>query len=473
MSNPSLSTRSGSTVHDLDTVVDFALTHGLIKRADDSGVSHSPVTLQPCPIDAWTCAAMRDVTAPFNRLAHDVANDLVFLREALAHVVTTDEFTRRLLELAQTRASAQPWRFAITRSDYFLQADSAREHPLIRQVELNTIAASYLGLAGAVTRFHQSLLSLAPTRGRLVPNDPLATVARAFADVFAHYGHDDACVLMVVQPDERNVFDQRLLEIALAAHGIPVERAALETIGEHAVLRDGHLTLNGRIAAITYFRAGYRPQDLQTEIAWTARARIEASSTISVPDIALQLSGTKKVQQLLTKPAVLRAFCTEDDAQMLEATFAGMFTLEQPIQSQDPEHRDTQSAWQDAIHHPDRYVLKPQREGGGFNFYGDHMAQHLARLTPEQRDAYVLMERIRPIQHTATCLADGRLSHGPVVSEIGRFGVLFARGDEVGFNRDAGYLVRTKHTDANEGGVSSGAGHLDSLRETTIDSANP
>jgi len=34
----------------------------------------------------------------------------------------------------------------------------------------------------------------------------------------------------------------------------------------------------------------------------------------------------------------------------------------------------------DAITHPERYVLKPQREGGGNNLYGDELAAKLREV---------------------------------------------------------------------------------------------
>ena len=43
---------------------------------------------------------------------------------------------------------------------------------------------------------------------------------------------------------------------------------------------------------------------------------------------------------------------------------------------------------------PERFVLKPQREGGGNNLYGEELRAKLA--TSEGLAAYILMQRIRP-----------------------------------------------------------------------------
>ena len=53
---------------------------------------------------------------------------------------------------------------------------------------------------------------------------------------------------------------------------------------------------------------------------------------------------------------------------------------------------------EDAAAYPDKYVLKPQREGGGNNLYGEQLKDRLARR--EGLSAFILMQRIRPPIHT-------------------------------------------------------------------------
>lgn len=56
-----------------------------------------------------------------------------------------------------------------------------------------------------------------------------------------------------------------------------------------------------------------------------------------------------------------------------------------------------QADLQDAIEHPERYVLKPQLEGGGGNFYGDEVRDKLTKLSKEERAAHILMQKIQPL----------------------------------------------------------------------------
>ena len=52
-----------------------------------------------------------------------------------------------------------------------------------------------------------------------------------------------------------------------------------------------------------------------------------------------------------------------------------------------------------AIQDPCRFVMKPQREGGGNNVFDEEIATALTSLrgSPE-RNAYILMDRIRPLR---------------------------------------------------------------------------
>ncbi|MCB9744714.1 MAG: glutathione synthase [Alphaproteobacteria bacterium] len=439
------------------TAVDLALAHGLIQRDERGEVVHAPLTLTPCPLPLDTLAALEAQIQPWNTLTHRVASDLDFLQDALARVRASDAFIADLFDMARAKEEAQPWRLLLTRSDYFLQNEPGRIGPRLCHVEQNTIAASYPGLAGKMADFHRTWLGLQPPAGVLVPNAPAQDMAQAIADTVRRYDHPRGVVLMIVQAGERNVFDQRILEKELAERGVRSLRLTLDQLRAQGQLHEGHLSVGEDIAAVTYFRAGYGPGDLDNADALAARRLIEHSSTVSVPDLATQLAGTKKVQQLLTVPAVLRRFVSEEEALVLESAYMGMHELDTPLPPAG------MAAMQMAMLQPERWVLKPQREGGGNNHYDAGMVEVLATLPPESRSAYVLMERIRPVSRQAALLNRGKELQAEVVSEIGWFGTLFAEGPDILRNEPSGYLVRTRPVDATESGVSAGYGHLDSL----------
>ena len=120
------------------------------------------------------------------------------------------------------------------------------------------------------------------------------------------------------------------------------------------------------------------------------------------------------------------------------------------------------------------YVLKPQREGGGYNFYGEQLKQKLLENTQQKGESglklgeklaeYILMQRLFPPQQRAILLRGGKVEgSGDSVSELGCYGTIVADPEgKVLHNEYAGYLLRTKFSNVDEGGVASGFATLSS-----------
>jgi glutathione synthase len=445
---------------DTTAAVDLALIHGLLQYGPDGVLGHCPLMLVPTQLERDRLTQLQDLTAPSSLLFHRVAQRLDFLADQLQQTAAADEFTGFLLNLAQATQGDRPdWRLSIMRNDYFVTQPDAAGAVQVRQVEFNPMAASYGGLAGRMAQFQRVWGQACGAAWDVVPQDPAVGMAEAIAAARDRYGVPGAAVLFVVQPQERNVFDQRILEAALRDREIPVIRAGLAELGEAAQLREGHLVLHGHTIAVAYFRAGYRPDEYDHEGARAGLRQIARSSAIAVPDLPTHLAGTKKIQQVLTHPAILRQFLDEADAARLEQAFA----LIVPLDAEITWRGETLSAQAAAIRYPADFVLKPQREGGGFNLYGEQMRDCLTNLSPSEYPAYILMERIRPAVQPSWALRAGQLWQGDTVSEIGMFGVFLGRKEAVDLNREVGYLVRTKPQDVDEGGISAGYGYLNGL----------
>jgi glutathione synthetase len=439
--------------------VDLAYALGLVKYAAPGRLSHAPFALTPAPIDPASHARLEALTPASALLALRVARDGGFLHEALAEAALADEFTAWLLALSRKipPGSAQPLELLISRNDFFCARPAPEAAVVPRQVEFNAIAASYPGLAGLTHALHGALWP--ERRPWLAANDPLPGVCAALADAFRRYGRPDASALMVVQPNETNVFDQRLVELGLAREGIALRRVTLEELAAEGRLREGRLVVAGKVCALAYLRAGYAPADLASPAARQGRTLLEHSDAVVVPRVAVQLAGTKKVQQLLSDPRTIGRYLDAETAPRLRETFAGLYGPEDPI----PTPAGELPAWRAALAAPQRYVLKPQREGGGNNFYDEDIPRVLGSATARERAGYILMERIRPIAHDTVLVREGVARQVTCVSEIGRFGVLLAEGEAIRINQDVGYLVRTREQHLREGGISAGFGHLDSL----------
>lgn len=170
--------------------------------------------------------------------------------------------------------------------------------------------------------------------------------------------------------------------------------------------------------AVTYFRAGYGPEDYPTQKEWDARLLIERSLSIKCPSVPYQLVGSKKVQQVLAEPGRLERYVDTTTANAMRESFAGLYPLDNS-----PEGL---KAYELALTKPDDVVMKPQREGGGHNIYGQDILTELKRLTLEERNAYILMDLIRSPPLHNLMIREGQIIAGDVVSELGIYGTYLA-----------------------------------------------
>lgn len=312
-----------------------------------------------------------------------------------------------------------------------------------------------------------------------VDNHSLEEIADGLAEGWRAYRVKDAVVLFVVQDGERNVFDQRALEYELVAkHGIRSVRATFADLAKHATLGDDkRLTVpsdGGPLEVATiYYRAAYTPTDYPTSKEWDTRVLLERSRAIKCPSMALQLAGAKKVQQVLAAPGMLddlllnserpdvglgpgAGSLTSTEVAALRETWTGLWPMDDSELGKESQ--------QLAQNTPERFVLKPQREGGGNNIYRGDIPPFLKELEEKEtdgrphREAYILMELIQPPADVHNYLVRGgsgvaRLAD--VVSELGVYGVALFGGEGV-VNREAGTLLRTKGRESDEGGVAIG-----------------
>lgn len=403
---------------------------------------------------------------------------------------------------------------------------SATPHPTqqasIRQVEVNTIASSFASLSTRTTQLHKyltekvlaspsssassSVLPLLPANealdglahGLAMAHEEYLRQERALWRSDAYYSSRTPkarpCVLMIVQPGERNVIDQKLLEVMLwERYRVPLVRASLKEVA-----MGGRLDLGGRQnlllklakrrdstgvdggagaeavaptvwkqeeegeeveVTVAYFRAGYTPSDYSGEAEWKGREMLEMSAAIKCPCVAYHLAGTKKVQEALSRPGQLERFLPDPaEAALVRASFAALYGL-------DPGRAETEAAVREALARPEEFVLKPQREGGGNNMYGAEMVASLRRMSEEERAAFILMGLIRPPLVESLLVREGAVERLPCLYELGIYGVYLGDSSQTGktlLNVSCGHLLRTKPATSDEGGVAAGFAVLSS-----------
>ena len=500
------------------TANSFASANGLLiekKRQDGTAGTYlegAPISLLPNAFPAKAFQDAVDLAPAFNVLVDRISRNHEFLSTTLQTVVQADEFTKKLLEFyldiyvhgdeSKFRFAREADRLGIHRSDYMLHTDPNSDVPGIKQIELNTIASSFASLACQVASLHSFLLNRfdsndalkselqsnaavvaganANPNGSVPNNQALEKIANAFQATMERYRQRHApekpmVVLFVVQPGETNTVDQRMLEFQVwKQHSIPVVRLSLVEIGTECTVDEatGALYYQDKEIGLVYYRAGYTPFDYPTDAEWQARYKLETSRATKSPSLGYHLAGTKKVQQQLARPGVLESFFpgNADTVHKMRAVFAGLYSLGNDVTESDLE------AVADALNgNHDKYVLKPQREGGGYNFYGEDLKRKLAenvvvhgsdkKLSVNEKLAeFILMERLFPPQQKAILLRAGRVEGtGDTISELGCYGSVLAspEGDVV-HNEYAGFLLRTKFSNVNEGGVASGFATLSS-----------
>jgi len=513
----------------------YASAHGVqVERRNEKGGSYyecAPISLLPnaYPRSAFNLA--KKLAGPYNELVDRVSRDSAFLQKALGGGVSDqDPYTAKLLELYNKiyvddadygKFARVADRLGIHRSDYMLTSSGKGGEYQPKQVELNTIASSFAGLSASVADLHRFLTKrykdelgeflehnkkVAGDQGGEstdeedgVPVNPTMTcLPQAFNAAHEQYktrflSQDNKdtktvpVVLFVVQEGETNTVDQRKLEFALFEnHGIPVVRMSLtaahtqlevdESTGALYIVDQNESSSTVRQeVSVVYFRAGYAPTDYpdgMDGIEWQAREKMEISRATKSPCLGFHLSGTKKVQQELASHGVLENYFPNPEesstVELMRSTFAGLYSLG------DDADEETYDAVKKVLSGKEgNYVLKPQREGGGYNTYGKDIAKKLKENVVESTEGlqlskelgeFILMERLFPPHQESILLRAGLVEgHGDSISELGCFGTVVTSHDgEVLHNEYGGFILRTKFSGVDEGGVAAGFATLSS-----------
>ncbi|XP_034826370.1 glutathione synthetase-like isoform X2 [Maniola hyperantus] len=453
----------------IEKAKDWALMHGVgmrdRKNFTKDSIQIAPFVLLPSPFPRTEFNKAVELQPVLNELMHKVAHDDEFLTRTLENALQVDEFTANLFDIwvkVRDEGMAQTLSLGLFRSDYLMQNPDGNS---IKQVEFNTVASSFGAIAAHLpdmTCYVLRQLGQPELIKNMPPNPALSGLCSGITEAYDLFGVPRAVVLFVVEEVSYNICDQRFheFEISEKRPEIMIYRRTLTEIYDETTLNDKkQLMLDGHPVAVVYYRSGYEPAQYPSAKEWDARLRVERSTAIKCPSIHYQLAGTKKVQQALAAPGVLEKFMGAGAATgRVRDIFTGLYSLD----FDENGERAVDMALADA----ERFVLKPQREGGGNNLYGSDVREALLRMRhSRERAAYILMERILPPLVAGYVVRPGAAVPPPLtdlVSELGIFGVIIGTKDKIYCNRQAGHMLRTKLADANEGGVAAGLGALDS-----------
>nr|CDS27752.1 glutathione synthetase [Hymenolepis microstoma] len=471
----------------LKNVHDFAALNGILKLTPDGHIVTLQHTFLPSPFPKAEFEEAVNIQQSFNSLFLKVASDYDFLESVFKPVLSQDDYVRNLWEIYKTDqllGPVQSLRLSLNRSDYMLH--TALPGSPLKQVEMNFIAASFGGVMERLVKAHQFRLHqlLGPHAPQL-PECPSATkFGLALARTVAEYsrkcqnlpqsnlGHlmcEIPAILVVISDCETNIFDQRSIEEAVlyANPSIPILRCTFaelaETTGRAVVESEtGRLIVDGHEVGIIYYRTGYAPDHFNEE-AWKTKLRLERSLAVKCPSVDYLLANMKLVQTALASgPAVLSRFGNGPEVEKLARTFAKQTVLSTDFHFADVAVIDCMVT--ECRKNPSKFVLKPQREGGSNNTFGDDIVHKLDEIMGKpEANAYILMERFEPplIENCVVGADYAPPIMRKMVSELGIYGILLSDGKVEMMNDHAGHLLRTKFVGVDEGGVVTGFASLD------------
>uniref|UniRef100_A0A671UI33 Glutathione synthetase n=1 Tax=Sparus aurata TaxID=8175 RepID=A0A671UI33_SPAAU len=425
----------------VDKAKDVALQSGMVIRTKEKPnssevVTYYPFSLFPTPVPKAAFLQALAVQTHFNTLVDKISQDPDFLEEALASTIQADDFTAKLFDIyrhVQQEGRTQPIVVGLLRSDYMLDQGECRTSSL-KQIEINTISVAGFGVIDRVPEVHRYL----------------RTCNSVFIIGLTLFNQGN-CVLTLVKTWE--LYVSHLLSaknnFLSLCRNIPVIRRKFEDVSRRGSLDDDKKLF---VCVCIYFYSCETFSLMFWEIGFIR------SLAVKLPDIGTQLAGTKKVQQVLSKPGVLEKFFPDQPrvVERIRATFAGLYTLDMGLEGDKTVEM--------ALAAPDQFVLKPQREGGGNNIYGSDICQVLQQVKEStERTAYILMDKIQPTPVQNYMLRrDFPLQISNCDSELGVFGVYVRQGKDTVMNECVGHLLRTKSSEVSEGGLTTGICVVDS-----------
>ncbi|WP_444944085.1 hypothetical protein ACJJIK_02375 [Microbulbifer sp. ZKSA006] len=466
-----------NTVQAAGEAAEWGLAHGLAFKKSDGSAIHVPFSFTPSTIDLDHFEALKKAAPLLARLIHTVSEDHQFLHEAISPVAQGDAFFSALLVMHQQIKDAARLPLLIMRSDFMDDIDHGP-----KLVEFNGIAAGMGPFGQRIHELHQFIQShypepyttwSKPPYGPLIDNPSIERLSQGLAEAASTIKNEfkdggSPVFLMVVQEDEDNIFDQHLLEYALAEKGVRTVRKTFRELNESLASGPGNRLLLQGVGPIdcVYLRTGYNycdyvAKDLDgercCETLMQTRILLENHRVAINATVSQQLATSKRVQMTLSSmPAqeLTRFNLSLDEAISIKSLLGDI----RPISADTLEWFSKQ----DSAH----WVLKNQGEGGGHCIFDRDIMPKLKQLSIGEYPAWALMQRLNPAPRSGPALivrnSEPHLLDD-LISEIGLFTIL-SNGKPATLEQGyAGYLTRSKSSRATEGGVHSGNGVLDSL----------
>jgi glutathione synthase len=181
-------------------------------------ITHAPFTVGAFPFPRSQFEKAVHIAPLFNVMVEKVSRNPQWLIDTLRPTACTDDFVRRLLDLYEIvlrEGVKQTISLGLIRSDYMVHKKPGDSRSLL-QVEINTIASSFGSLSTKIAEMHRTFAAMEGDYSRAPPENNAVTglaegIAAGHKAFIAQTRIDNCSCIMVVQPNERNFCDQRLL----------------------------------------------------------------------------------------------------------------------------------------------------------------------------------------------------------------------------------------------------------------------
>jgi len=500
--------------------IDYGASFAADPRLKVSNWYATPTAALPAPVSRSLFETARAASLAMARVVDAAATDHAWLTETFGELAKTDDWTRRMLDLAALDDGGRRLRCHAIRADYMLDEARAEEgddaqgnddfatpppqtkknkkRGVVVHVETNTFAASLAGPAAAAAKAHRRILAKysgfsveALSRVALPPNDgcadsiadALATAVRAYEATFCSSSGAGRrpVVLVVTVAEEDNELCHRALERRLYdQHGVATIRRTVAQLVDERKRRPAGRLLDAasslRLAlvpggddvvevGVAYFRLC--AWERYADEGWDLRRDLAESRCVEVPSAAAHLAGLKRAQVAWSRKRrlddlLLKSGAAADKRLILEVA-APQFALDDPD--------DLQRAVAAMEKDPERpFVAKAARDGLREHVFDRRAILDLAAdagAGDAHARAVVVQAVARPEPRPSLVVATTNSKEGPLavvrpsVPELGIF-VVHCPGFEPGGPRVAGHLVRSKHAKTKDGGLCRGNAIVDS-----------
>ncbi|KAF7189818.1 Glutathione synthetase, partial [Pseudocercospora fuligena] len=454
------------TEEDIKTLIpeikDYLITHGsllkLVRYEEVSTVQARPVgvSIAPTKFPRSAFDQAQRLQPSMSELYIRAASNESWLEEVFRPLLKQDAFLSSLWDIwlkVKAAGVVQDVVCGIFRSDYMLHGSSKGESPAIKQVEMNTFSVAGAYHAQTTARMHKHISREQNDTTRSLPeNNNITSIVSMLSQIHHLYQPKTShplCILMVVQPQNFNIADERPIEYSLWDRNIPCYRCEWNEVLSQTTLTPDRTLLYGNTFEVStiYYRAGYEASEYLNHD--NPRLHLELSRSIKCPDILTHLTTFKSVQAALTRPGALEHFLpsSPSSANQIRETFMPMHPLSSTT---------TPTSYS-------KYVLKPNLEGGSHNIYPPSIGPFISTLKKSEYPNYTLMELIKPPPTTGILMTPGEIYAGEVISELGILGTVIwnRRSGEVFSNDIAGWTFKTKPAEINEMSVVKGYGCFD------------